>query len=70
MTNFDPAARRRLATAIVDFEERAAIIEYDAGASRNQAEALAAKELGMRPQWSGSIVRVLDIGGAAVGEDT
>lgn len=57
------AHRRRLkAEAIYAYEERAAILEHEAGFHRDDAEVRAARECGGKPRWSGDIVRVIEAG--------
>lgn len=55
-----PDDRRALADAIGSWEERAAILEYEAGMRRVEAEARATAELGYAPAWRGSILKVID----------
>jgi hypothetical protein len=55
-----PEDRRRLAEDIAAWEERAAIIEADSGLGREAAENAAAAQLGYRPAWRGSILKVID----------
>lgn len=54
------SARLTLAEHIAAFEERAGVLEYDHGVARPQAEMQAAQELGGRPAWSGTMLRVID----------
>jgi len=54
-------ARQLLAESIAAFEERAAIIEYDGGLNREDAEENAAQILGGRPVWTGTILKVIAV---------
>ncbi len=54
------SARLTLAEHIAAFEERAGVLEYDHGMPRAQAEMRAAQDLGGRPAWSGTMLRVID----------
>lgn len=58
--------RQQKAEAIAEFEERAAIIEHDGDMERADAELTAERQLGGRPVWRGSILKVIDTCGAQV----
>jgi hypothetical protein len=53
-----PLTKAERAVLIGDYEERAAIYEYDGGHYREDAEARASVEIGHIP-WSGSILGVI-----------
>lgn len=57
-----PATKAQKAERIALWEERAGIIEHVGGFIRSDAEEMATRELGYRPNWGGSIVNVVDAG--------
>ena len=54
--------RQAKAERIHTWEERAAIIEHVGRFVREDAEDMATRELGYRPEWRGSIVKLIEAG--------